>query len=290
MEKNKKIMFMIFLIIVFLIIIILILCDYKEKKNKKITDNSVINNQVTDLDEEGSNNSIKEQLDGKPVSITYENQTKEYKIEGTEHTINVNQSYAKVVSEDETIKQNLQDELDKIADQEFEDYKSKVENQIYGEFPISADFMEYVGNLSLGWNFKNSRIDKGIISIKNESTGSLGGASWEDKRGYSFSPLTGKRLNVEDLSADGKDLKAFVNSELRSYLRENSQRLRLDEETMSNFDKKVNVDNLTWYLSEDGFTVCFGKYQVSSDAFEYTIPYENLKDYMQLLPVSLKNE
>lgn len=283
MEKNKKIIIMILCVAILIgIIIASTLLDHKENKKQKNTNTISTNKQVVNSNEVDSEEQIIKELDGKPVAITYENETEEYKIDGTDHTIKVNQSYAKVISDDDTIKENLQEELDKIANGEFSEYKKMVEEQLHGEYPIDADFMEYVGDLSLGWNFENSRIDKGIISIKNQSSGGLGGVSWENKRGYSFNALTGKRITIEELSINGKNLKSFINSELRSYISKNAQRLGLYEETMSNFDQKVNIDNLTWYLSDDGFTVCFDKYQICPDTFEYTIPYDKLIEYMQI--------
>ncbi len=283
MKKNKKVIIIIGIVVFILIIIIVsTLLDYKQNNKNDVA----LNNSSESVDENNiekdNTEEVSEELNSAPVSITYSIKTEEYNIEGTEHTIKVNQSYANVISSNNNIKQNLQAELDKIADEEFTNYKSKVEETINGEYPIDANFMEQVGDLSLSWSFINSRIDKGVISVKNVSSGSLGGVSWEAKKGYSFNARTGKRLTIDELSKGEKNLKELVNFELRNYIKTNAKRLGLYEDAMVNFEDKVNVDYLTWYLSDDGFTICFEKYKISPDTFEYTIPYEKLTGHMQL--------
>ncbi|MBQ3408951.1 MAG: DUF3298 domain-containing protein [Clostridia bacterium] len=272
MKKNTKIIILIGVIAMAIAIIILSSVLPGKKKNQASSSNT---------DTNSNNKIIATEEDSPYIKITYETTSKVYKIEGTEHTITVYQDFPTVVAENESVQNKIQSELGKIANQEFEDYKKQVQDQIDDKYGIDASFMDYVGDLSLQWTFSNARNDEKVVSIKNESNGSLGGVPWTNKRGYSFSSETGELLKIEDIAIHSAACKKFIKDEILSYFRTNYEKLGIYQETLNNLSDAIDIDELTWYLSDSGLTVCFEKYTVSPDTFEYTINYSKLEDLVK---------
>lgn len=273
MKKSVKILALVCIILV-AIAVIIISTIISRNNYKQITTANTVSNTST-------NNTVSSTTDNPYVKISYETTSKVYTVEGTEHTITVNQDFPTVIADDESVQNRIQSGLGKIANDEFSDYKKQVEDQLYDKYGIDSSFMDHVGDLSISWKFTNSRNDEKVVSVKNESDGSLGGVSWTSKRGYSFSSETGNLLNIEDIAIHPEACKKFISETLINYFKINFENLGLYEDVSNNLNESINIDDLTWYLSDSGLTVCFEKYQVSPDTFEYTIGYSKLDGYVK---------
>ena len=275
MKKSSKIIIFVcgILAAIAIIIVFTIMSRNDNKGKTEVSKNTIQNDNLNII----SNTSTARTY----INIKYETTSKVYEIAGTKHTITVNQDFPTIIASDESVKNIMQGVLDKIANDEFSDFKKQVEDRINDKYGIDAEFMEYVGDLSLSWKFVNSRNDDKVVSVKNESEGDLGGVSWSSKRGYSFSSKTGQLLKIEDIAIHEKALKKYLNETIVKYLKTNSQDLGLNQEIMNDIDKYVNIDELTWYFSDSGLTVCFEKYNFSVDTFDYTIEYSKLDGYVK---------
>lgn len=271
MKTSYKIIILIGVIASAIAIIILssVLPHKVQNSNSKNNTNSVksANNTNTIVDE---NNNY--------VNISYETTSEVFKIDGTDKTITVYQEFPIVYSSNESVKNKIQANLGKVASDEFESYKKQVKSRLVD---IDASFMENVGNLELKWSFSNDRNDSKVVSVKNVSSGSLGGVAWTNKRGYSYSSETGERLKIEDIAINPEALRKYVNETIIKYLRSNYQQLGIYQESLNNLSGIVNIDNLTWYLSSSGLTVCFDEHSISPDSIEYTIDYTKLEDLVK---------
>lgn len=271
MKTRTKII--IFTCVILILIFLIILSSFWPKANQKKQDNNVNTNTNT-------NNPISTDPGGSEenlyVDITFDTTAEVFKIEGTDKTITVYQDFPNVSAEDETVKNKIQTELGKIANNEFEDYKKQVQKKIDTPNDIDAVYMEYIGNLTLKWSFTNNRNDKKVVSVKNESSGSLGGVGWDEKRGYSFSTETGELLTMKDIAVSYDALKKYVNEEIIKYFKANYQKLGIPQSSFDSLKDKIDIDKLTWYLSNSGLTICIPKDYVSPYTFEYTINYSDL--------------
>ena len=276
MKTKTKII--IFTCVIFILIGMMILSSFLPKaKEKQQASSNTINNTTSpiNVDQNGNN-------DGNNyVEITYAATSEVFKIDGTDKTITVYQDFPTVVADDENVKNKIQADLGKIANEEFSAYKKEVQERIDDPTGIDASYMENFGNLSLKWSFSNSRNDDKVISVKNESSGSLGGVSWDDVKGYSYSAETGDRLTINTIAINPDALKKYVNENIIKYFRANYQQLGIQQDVLSSLDEKINLDNLDWYFTSSGLTICFGKYYISPNSFEYTIKYGDLKDLVK---------
>ncbi|MBR2704673.1 MAG: DUF3298 domain-containing protein [Clostridia bacterium] len=266
MKQKTKII--IFVCIILILIGLIILSGIIPKKNKNT--NSVANTSSSPI-----NNSSGGNENNLFVKITYNSTSEVYSFEGTDKTITVYQDFPTVDADDETVKNKIQTELGKIANDEFEAYKNEVQKRIDNK-AIDAVYMDYMGNLTLKWTFSNDRNDTKVVSVVNESTGGLGGVSWFAKKGYSFSSETGDRLTIKDIAINEEALKKYINEEIVKYLRKNYQSLGIYPDLIDKLNEKVDIDNMNWYLSGNGITVCFESDSVSPDTFDYTIKYDEL--------------
>lgn len=274
MKKNVKIIIFVCVIVFAIAIIILSsILDKKsrEKANKDITANRINNSINNNGNNEGDNY----------IQITYEATSEVFKIAGTDKTITIYQDFPTVVASDESVKNKLQAGIGKIANAEFAEYKKKVQDRINTKDDINAAFMEHFGNLQLKWSFINDRNDDKVVSIRNESSGNLGGVSWATKRGYSFSAETGDLLTIDNIAVNKEALRKYLNESIIKYIKSNYQKLGVSQDKLENITNTINIDDLTWYFSGSGLTVCFEKYKISPDSIEYTIDYDKLKDLVK---------
>ena len=270
MKDKKKIIVGIIFILVFIVIALIIYSIVIKHKGNNKDGNNYINTTSNNVDKNTKSN----------IDITFSDNSKVYSINGTDKTVTVTQSFAKVSTVNTEVKNKIQKKLDEISEEEFSDYKKQVEEAISGEYPsINADFLNYVGNLSLKWSFEISRNDGKVISIKNVSSGGLGGVSWDNIKGYSFDVSTGELINQIKTITDNEDIfKRTVNENIEIYFRSNRQKLSLYNEYKAVSEGKIENNN--WYLSNDGLTVCYEKYKISPFTFEYTIPYSKINNML----------
>ena len=270
MKDKKKIIVGIIFILVFIVIALIIYSIVIKHKGSNKDGNNYINTASNNVDKNTKSN----------IDITFSDNSKVYSINGTDKTVTVTQSFAKVSTVNTEVKNKIQKKLDEISEEEFSDYKKQVEEAISGEYPsINADFLNYVGNLSLKWSFEISRNDGKVISIKNVSSGGLGGVSWDNIKGYSFDVSTGELINQIKTITDNEDIfKKTVNENIEIYFRSNRQKLSLYNEYKAVSEGKIENNN--WYLSNDGLTVCYEKYKISPFTFEYTIPYSKINNML----------
>lgn len=270
MKDKKKIIVGIIFILVFIVIALIIYSIVIKHKGNNKDGNNYINTTSNNVDKNTKSN----------IDITFSDNSKVYSINGTDKTVTVTQSFAKVSTVNTEVKNKIQKKLDEISEEEFSDYKKQVEEAISGEYPsINADFLNYVGNLSLKWSFEISRNDGKVISIKNVSSGGLGGVSWDNIKGYSFDVSTGELINQIKTITDNEDIfKKTVNENIEIYFRSNRQKLSLYNEYKAVSEGKIENNN--WYLSNDGLTVCYEKYKISPFTFEYTIPYSKINNML----------
>lgn len=271
-QKTKIIIFVCAILILIGLIILSSLLPRAKNKNKTNT---------TSNTSSPINNGTSTNEDDLYVKITYDATSEVYKFEGTDKTITVYQDYPTVVAENENVKNKIQADLGKIASDEFNEYKKQVQSRIDAKYGIDAAYMEGVGNLTLKWTFSNSRNDKKVISVANTSSGSLGGVSWDDRRGYSYSAETGDRITINDIAVNPDALKKYVNQETVKYLRQNYQKLGVYPNILNSLSDKINIDNMSWYLSNSGLTICFSKDAVSPNSFDFTIYYQDLNDLIK---------
>lgn len=282
MKKSYKIIILISVVAIAIAIIIISSLNRRKKSNSvnQIASNAVENSIENKVKEDNGND--KNSTENEYVKISYEQTKQEFKVSGSQYTITVFQDYPKkVISSNQSVQNIIQEELGKIANEQFSEYKKIVQDRMKDPDLINADFMELHGNLSIGWSLSNSRNDDKVISVVSKSSGSLGGATWDEIRGYSFSAEDGNILTINEISINPNASKKYINSEIVKYLRANYQNLGIYSETYDKLSDSINIDNMIWYFSEKGLNVCFKKYQVSPNAFEYTISYSNLKDLIK---------
>ena len=264
MKKSSKIIIIVCVILSAIAIIISSMITSVGDKKKKV----------------GTRNNTNTSEDSVYVAIKYDTTSAVYEINGTNHTITVNQDFPTVIAKDESVQNKMQSILGEIANNEFSEFKRYVEQIISDKYEVNAEYMESVGDLSLSWKFSNSRNDEKVVSVENESKGNLSGISWPSKRGYSFNAQTGELLKLEDIAISKEALRKYINETIMKYLKANYQKLGLNNNVMSNLTKLANIDNLYWYLSDSGLTICFEKGTFSDNAFSYTINYSSLEEYV----------
>lgn len=269
MKKSIKIIILVCVILIAISIIILF-----SVLPRKANNNTIVNNT-------SNRNDVVTKNDDDYVKITYEATSEVFKISGTDKTITIYQDFPTVEADDENVKNKIQAGLGKIASVEFSDYKKQVQDRINDKTDIDASFMENYGNLQIRWTFSNDRNDDKVVSVKNESSGSLGGASWSNKKGYSFSTETGELLELKDIAINTDALKKYINETIIKYFKTNYQELGIYQDSLNKLNEIINIEDCTWYLSNSGLTICIEKYKVSPDTFEYTISYSKLKDLVK---------
>ena len=270
MKDKKRIIAGIIFVLAFIVIALIIYSIVIKHKGSNKDGNNYINTTINNVDKNTTSN----------IDITFSDNSKVYSINGTDKTVTVTQSFAKVSTVNTEVKNKIQKKLDEISEEEFSDYKKQVEEAISGEYPsINADFLNYVGNLSLKWSFEISRNDGKVISIKNVSSGGLGGVSWDNIKGYSFDVSTGELINqIKTLTDNEEEFTKYVDNNIETYFRSNKQKLSLYNEYKAVSEGKIENNN--WYLSNDGLTVCYEKYKISPFTFEYTIPYSKINNML----------
>ena len=269
MKKSTKII--IFSITILVIIGIVIVSTLTSKNTTTNSVNTITTNNTTNGTTNGTGTA---EDNNNYIDITYENTSKVYNIEGSEHTITVNQEFPTVRANDTKVQNVLQEELGKIANDEFNEYKSKVEERLSN---YTASVMNNLGDLSVSWKFTNSRNDNKVVSVQNVSSGSLASVSWDTKRGYSFDATTGERLTIDKVANHKEALRKYINETTIKYLRLNAQKLGIQSVKVNDLENLINIDKLNWYFSRAGLTICFEKNYLSLESFEYTIPYYNLE-------------
>ncbi len=270
MKDKKRIIAGIIFVLAFIVIALIIYSIVIKHKGSNKDGNNYINTTINNVDKNTTSN----------IDITFSDNSKVYSINGTDKTVTVTQSFAKVSTVNTEVKNKIQKKLDEISEEEFSDYKKQVEEAISGEYPsINADFLNYVGNLSLKWSFEISRNDGKVISIKNVSSGGLGGVSWDNIKGYSFDVSTGELINqIKTLTDNEEEFTKYVDNNIETYFRSNKQKLSLYNEYKAVSEGKIENNN--WYLSNDGLTICYEKYKISPFTFEYTIPYSKINNML----------
>ena len=120
MKKSVKIIILV--CVIALAIAIIILSSVVPKKvNNKNNQNNGANNTTN-----GNGNVVS---DDENIKISYEATSEVFKIAGTDKTITVYQDFPTVEAKNEDVKNKLQANLGKIANEEFADYKKQVQDR-----------------------------------------------------------------------------------------------------------------------------------------------------------------
>jgi len=274
MKKSYKVMLLI-CVIGIAIVIVLISSIKQRKENNTVANTNNTSNTIKNNIGNGNNDEVPS------VVITYQATSEVFRINGTEHTITVFQDFPTVRADKESVKNKIQETLGKIANEEFNEYKKEVENSINDKYGIDASDMERTGDLTVKWNFYTDRSDKKVISVKSIGSGNLGGAVWDEKRGYSFDTETGDLLTLDSIAIHAEACKKYIKDDTIKYLRANYKNIGMNDQALNNLNEIVNLDEVTWYFSNTGLTLCFEQYKLVPGAFEYTIEYNKLVDLVK---------
>jgi hypothetical protein len=149
---------------------------------------------------------------------------------------------------------------------------------------ITEQSKMYVDELDtkVGVNYIPKVIEQNDVyfSFVYDLSGSLGEFSKEDRKGYTFSVVSGDILTLDSITTDKTKLIETCFNKLSSYIVHQEYKGDLDEKW---YDKlKVLIDNEgNWYLTKDGISFTFPKYSLGTGyigVISYTVSFDDLGD------------
>lgn len=98
----------------------------------------------------------------------------------------------------------------------------------------------------VNYSFKTAKINKNYISIKYETTGSLGGTSWNDTNGYVFDTENGNTLTLKDITNNKDSLLDLIYNKI----------IQEFDKTSLSLDWKESIQNTgSWYFDNTGLVL-----------------------------------
>ena len=122
-----------------------------------------------------------------------------------------------------------------------------------------------------------------VISFEIYFTGGLGGVSWDKTDGVSFDVSTGDVIQISSIITSTDDYIEACKRYIFPLLRSDKRAKYFN----NGYENAVNtvINRKTGYLTKNG--ICCVRISgdkisdVLSDEFEFTVPYENIKDYIK---------
>ena len=88
-------------------------------------------------------------------------------------------------------------------------------------------------------------------------------------------------LTLDSIAIHAEACKKYIKDDTIKYLRANYKNIGMNDQALNNLNEIVNLDEVTWYFSNTGLTLCFEQYKLVPGAFEYTIEYNKLVDLVK---------
>ena len=142
----------------------------------------------------------------------------------------------------------------------------------------TSDEMKDSGYDRLGVNYLYSTgvVNENRLSFILTMSGSFGGVSWDDVKGYNFDAKTGELLTFENISLNKENFKNVMYSKIINYIENNYDTttfLKQDCNGNGCFDvtwqelvsKYLNYEGI-WYFTDNGITVKFPKHSLADGA------------------------
>ena len=211
-----------------------------------------------------------------------EENTKDFKIEYKEEVFSLKNKKGKEMIENKRYlpiltSDNFQLQADKITSY-LSAFSDSVWNDILEQSKLFVDELEQ----KVGVNYIPKVIEQNDIyfTFVYDMSGSLGEFAKEDRKGYTFSVVTGDILTLDSISLDKEKLVEKCFEKLSEYIVHQEYKGDLD---IKWYDKlKVLIDQeVNWYLTKDGISFTFPKYSLGTGyvgVISYTVSYEDLED------------
>ena len=220
----------------------------------------------------------------KPVTVTIEHETQEYKDGDTLLMVTDYDHVTVLVEDNEAAARAITEEFAK-REQEFQKGVEKLAADAKEDAFLTDSGMSYMQ----GHGYETQRNDGSILSFAFRMEEFLGGAhGYYMEYGLNFDAKTGKVLTVEDIA---QDMDAFQEISVQEMLRQ-SEALReqgalFDEEMLPGglqgiFEGKMEGEE--WYFTADGIRFISNIYEIAPYAagnFTFDIPYEMINDVLK---------
>lgn len=264
LDKRRKIWFIVIGAIVVISVIATLISNRKDRNNKQGNNstsqvNTTVNNNTTNQAVNVVNN------------ITVGNSS--YKNEQVKPNVaNLNDEVKQKV---ETYLNNYYKEVWKDLGEEYsEDDLTQMLNQ--GDNTIQGDS-------GFKQSFEQVYINNKVVSYSYYMAGNFRGTSREKVYGITFDVNTGEPVKIADIVTSKQN---YIEA-CKKYVYEKIKNDKRYSSINGGYENVVNthIENLEGYLTEDGIVcVIIQKYEIAPGAagtFEYTIPYDKVKDYIK---------
>ena len=213
-----------------------------------------------------------------------EETTKNFKIEYKEESFALKNKKGKEMIENKRYlpiltSDDFQMQADKITSQ-LAFYSDIVWNDISEQSKLYVDELDS----KVGVNYIPKVIEQNDVyfTFVYDLSGSLGEFSKEDRKGYTFSVVTGDLLTLDSITTDKTQLLDKCYNKLSSYIVHQEYKGDLDEKWYDKLKILIEKEE-NWYLTKDGISFTFPKYSLGTGyigVISYTVSYDELEDYI----------
>ena len=183
------------------------------------------------------------------------------------------------------------DEADKVIE-----YLTNESNKDWNELIDVCDEMlnDYEDGLGKSGRRHEEKMDLGITYTFNHyvhanaltfdlvTSGTLGGANWDDKKYYNFDKETGEILELKDICKKEEECKLF----LKNYYLKQLNNNEIFPELYPDYEAKIEsyIYKVGYFgFTENGFVIIVPEYELingTSGYIEYFIPYKEFNKYL----------
>lgn len=251
--------------------------------NVNIVDNTVIENEVNNLNTNIENTAINNKND---FVITYKDEENIAKTKKGYIAITNKRNVPTIESKNNPeAAKKIEKELIKISDKMWNEVNENADEYAVGMDEYLDSNSEIGVSYIISTGFKNDK----IITFNFETIGSMGGVPWDGYSGYNFDIKTGERLTLKSISNNYSKFTKYIADEMeesiekQGLLEDVKEYISLEEGTTLE-DKLLEYEESgNWYFKDDKLMIDMPKYSIGYGAMGTISTDISVKDINEYL-------
>ena len=184
----------------------------------------------------------------------------------------------------------IENELLKISDAMWNSVNKNAD-----EYALGMDeYLDSNSEIGVSYIISTGNQNDKIITFNIETSGSMGGVSWDNYEGYNFDIDTGDRLTLKSISNDYSKFTKFITGEMEKSIKEQGilddvkEYISMEEgATLEN--KLIEYENSgNWYFEDDRLVIAMPKYSIGYGAMGTIITNIKIEDINKYLKDNYK--
>lgn len=174
----------------------------------------------------------------------------------------------------------IENELLKISDAMWNSVNKNAD-----EYALGMDeYLDSNSEIGVSYIISTGNQNDKIITFNIETSGSMGGVSWDNYEGYNFDIDTGDRLTLKSISNDYSKFTKFITGEMEKSIKE--QGILDDVKEYISMEEGATLENKlieyeksgNWYFEDDKLVIAMPKYSIGYGAMGTIITNIKIED------------